>query len=108
MSFPWWEAPVPEDYRATFPQKFETMLVDETRRRAQILHSLGYEHAEALLRVRVYLRWDYELHGLPRAAGKLEGVVGEVYGRRTAAAPKSAPPAAKAAAGKAAGREKKK
>ena len=101
MSFPWWESSVPVAYRATFPQKLEAMLVAEARRRAEILHSLGYTFAETLLRVRAYLRWDYETGGRPRAAAGALGAVDAVYGRRTRQAELVPTPAlAKAAAAK--------
>lgn len=89
MSFPWWESKIPEDYLATFPHKLETMLVEETKRRAQILYSLGFALPEAVARVRAYLRWDYEGSGTPAAVAKLEGVVAEVYARRTGRGPEA-------------------
>jgi hypothetical protein len=81
MPFPWYRSEVPEDYRRTFAVKFERMLVEDARRRAQILKSLGYDRSYARLRVRGNLRWEFELHELPDFAKKIEDVVDAVYGR---------------------------
>lgn len=81
MSFPWYEVHVPEEYRATFAEKYERMILEDARRRAQILHSLGYDRGHAKLRVRGNLRWEYELHELPTVAKSLDGVVDRIYGK---------------------------
>ena len=81
MSFSWWATPIPAEYRATFPAKFETMLLDETKRRAELLCNLGYPEAEVRLRVRAHLQWDYALQALPAAAKRVDVVIGEVIAR---------------------------
>lgn len=98
MSFSWWATPIPAEYRATFPAKFEAMILDEAKRRAEMLCHLGYPEAEVRLRVRAHLRWDYELHGLPAAAKQVDAVIGEVVARlaprkAAAAAPRALPAA---------------
>ena len=81
MPFPWYCSEVPEEYRRTFGAKFERMLIEDARRRAQILKSLGYDRSYAKLRVRGNLRWEFELHRLPDFAKRVEDAVDAVYGR---------------------------
>jgi hypothetical protein len=80
-SFPWWEPAVPEEYRRTFSEKFERMILEDARRRAQILRALGYERAYARMRVRGNVLWEFEKHKLPAVAKRVEEVVDEVYAR---------------------------
>jgi hypothetical protein len=98
MSFPWWESPVPGEYRATFPAKFQAMLLDETRRRAEILCSLGFAPADVRLRVRAHLAWDYELHPLPKSAARVDEVIAAVCARLGPRPAKTAAPAPKSKA----------
>jgi hypothetical protein len=81
MPFSFYDSQVPEEYRRTFPAKLERMIVEEARRRAQILKSLGYDRSYAKMRVRGNLHWEFELGRLPAAAKAAEQVVDEVYGR---------------------------
>lgn len=81
MPFPWYESAVPPEVRGTFRAKRERMYVEEAKRRAQILRSLGYDRAYARARVRGNLLWDFELHGPVTWLNRVDEAVDQVYMR---------------------------
>ena len=81
MPFPWLYADVPAAFAATFGKKSEASYLREAEERAGLLCRLGFSRTEAKRRVRGNVRWEWELHGMPRFLTELDGVVDSVYAR---------------------------
>jgi hypothetical protein len=81
VPFPWLHADVPAAFAATFAKKAETSHLREAEERAGLLCRLGFSRTEAKRRVRGNVRWEWELHGMPRFLAELDGVVDSVYAR---------------------------
>lgn len=81
MPFPWLHSEVPAAYAATFARKAEVAHLREAEERAGLLCRLGYGRAEAKRRVCGNVRWEWELHGVPRFLAKLDAIVDGVYAR---------------------------
>jgi len=59
----------------------EAMYLNELRERAVLLKRLNYSPKETRARLHANVAWDFELCGNPGFAGKIDGIVDEVYGR---------------------------
>ena len=81
MPFPWCHASIPEDYARSFPRKREAMYLTELEERAALLCRLRYPKAAAVARLKANLRWDFELHRIPKLIDKIDGLVDTVYQR---------------------------
>ena len=79
--FDWMESSVPAS-RALREKKTSLSVVEhEMVERAALLQRLGYSLAEAQMRVRGNLLWDFELHGRPPIAARSDQIVARVYAR---------------------------
>jgi hypothetical protein len=79
MPFDWWKPTIPEAYRHTFARKHDHMLLEDVRRRAQILRSLGYPRAYARARVHANVRWEFDPRPAPAVVKKFDEIVDDVY-----------------------------
>src|SRR2546421_12717698 len=77
--FEWWQTRRPPP--AASAKAREAMYLAELRERAALLRRLNYSREEARARLRANLAWDFELSGTPGFAGKIDGIVDEVYRR---------------------------
>ena len=75
--FEWLRSPpVPPDRK-----RREAMYLRELRERALLLQRLNYSQKHARARLHANVAWDFELSGIPGFAGKIDGIVDEIYGR---------------------------
>jgi len=81
MPFPWLHPVIPEDYRKTFGRKAEAMYLTELEERAALLYRLRYDRSYAVARLRANVRWDFELHRVPKLVDRVEAIVDAVYAR---------------------------
>lgn len=81
MTFDWMEPSVPEGQAARERAATATALEREMAERAGLLLRLGYSLADAQLRVRGNLLWDFEVQGRPALATRVDAIVARVYGR---------------------------
>ena len=81
MPFPWLHAETSVAFSATFAKKAEASHLQEIEERAGLLCRLGYSRTDAKRRIRGNVRWEWELHGMPRFFSKLDGIVDGVYSR---------------------------
>jgi hypothetical protein len=81
MPFDWMEPSVPEGQAARERAATVTALERELAERAGLLLRLGYSLADAQLRVRGNLLWDFEVQGRPALAARVDAIVARVYGR---------------------------
>lgn len=82
MPFPWYHYSPPEFFEAEVPAKAEAQVADRIREQARILRNLGHDQAVAIQRVRIDLKWEWEL---PRGRAvpcwdRVEELVEETYG----------------------------
>jgi len=75
--FEWLRSPTAPPDR----KRRETMYLNELRERAVLLKRLNYSHKETRARLHANVAWDFELSGTPGFAGKIDGIVDDVYGR---------------------------
>ncbi len=81
MPFSWYHYSPPEAFSAEEDAKGEAQVADRVREQARILRNLGYDADETIQRVRVDLKWEWEL---PRGRGipcwdRVEELVEETY-----------------------------
>jgi hypothetical protein len=81
MPFPWYHPDVPPELTAR-PERAQQMYILELKERAALLMRLGYDKAEAAARLRGNVRWDFELHDVPKHLTRVEEVVEKVYQAR--------------------------
>ena len=81
MPFDWLHADVSSALAATFASKAEAAHLREAEERAALLCRLGYARADAKRRVRGNVRWEWEMHGMPRFIARLDAIVDAVYAR---------------------------
>lgn len=79
--FDWMEPSVPDTQAARERHASIAALERELRDRAALLQRLGFTLAEAQMRVRGNLLWDFELHGRPAIASRSDSIVAGVYAR---------------------------
>jgi hypothetical protein len=83
MPFDWMDPSVPKGQAARERKSTTAALEREMADRAALLRRLGYSLAEAKLRVRGNLLWDFEIQGRPAIAARVDDIVSRVYGRST-------------------------
>jgi hypothetical protein len=81
MAFPWYSAHLPEFVKATFKAKGEAQVAERIREQARILRNMNYSQEETAARVRVFLKWEWEL---PRGGAipcwdRVEQLVADTY-----------------------------
>jgi len=80
-SFDWMEPSVPASMIGREKKASLAVVEREMSERAALLQRLGYPLAEAQMRVRGNLLWDFELHGRPPIAARSDQIVARVYAR---------------------------
>lgn len=81
MAFDWMDPSVPAGQAARERTSTHAAMEREMTERASLLQRLGYSLAEAQLRVRGNLLWDFEVQGRPAMAARVDALVAKVYGR---------------------------
>ncbi|MBI3072333.1 MAG: hypothetical protein HYY84_09465 [Deltaproteobacteria bacterium] len=61
--------------------KLREMVLAEAARRTELFIHLKFSRADALLRVRGNLRWEFEMNGAPRFLREVDAVVNAIYDR---------------------------
>lgn len=81
MPFDWMEPSVPEGQAAREQGTALSATEREMAERAALLLRLGYSLADAQMRVRGNLLWDFEVQGRPALASRADQIVARVYDR---------------------------
>jgi len=81
MPFDWYHYSPPEWFTAEYDAKGEAQVADRIREQARILRNLGYPREATVQRVRVDLKWEWEIpRGRPVPCwDDVETIVGETY-----------------------------
>ena len=79
--FDWMEPSVPEGQAARERRTSLSATEREMAERAGLLLRLGYSLADAQMRVRGNLLWDFEVQGRPALVSRADQIVARVYDR---------------------------
>ena len=61
MAFPWYQSNLPDWFKQELDKKGVAQVADRIRAQARILRNLNYPLEVAIPRVRLYLKWEWEL-----------------------------------------------
>lgn len=82
MVFPWHVPYANPELTKHAKDRAVTVLRDEIKARARILHRLGYPEADVVKRLGSYTEWDFELTGSSPIKSEIPKIVKEVFGSK--------------------------